>query len=72
MPLITAASRLSFPVASFVSLAVLLVGLSSGTVSQVVEEGREAHPERRAMVRRRLDDGEDVLVERELVLARHR
>ena len=36
---LTAASLLSFPVASFVSLAVLLVGLSSGTVSQVVEEG---------------------------------
>src|SRR6185312_6071019 len=34
-----AASFLSFPVAAFVSLGVLVVGLSSGTVKQVVEEG---------------------------------
>ena len=34
-----AASFLSFPVAAFVSLAVLFVGLSSGTVSTVVEQG---------------------------------
>jgi ABC-type transport system involved in multi-copper enzyme maturation permease subunit len=33
------ASFLSFPVAAFVSLGVLIVGLSSGTVRQVVEEG---------------------------------
>jgi hypothetical protein len=32
-------SFLSFPVAAFVSLAILVVGLSSGTVKQVVEEG---------------------------------
>jgi len=36
---LAAASFLSFPVAAFVSLAVLLVGLSSGTVSTVVEQG---------------------------------
>ncbi len=36
---LSAGSFLSFPVASFVSLAILLVGLSSGTVKQVVEEG---------------------------------
>lgn len=32
-------SFLSFPVAAFVSLAILVVGLSSGTLKQVVEEG---------------------------------
>jgi hypothetical protein len=36
---LSAGSFLSFPVASFVSLAILVVGLSSGTVKQVVEEG---------------------------------
>jgi len=36
---LSAASFLSFPVATFVSLGVLVVGLSSGTVKQVVEEG---------------------------------
>ena len=36
---LSAASFLSFPVATFVSLGVLIVGLSSGTVKQVVEEG---------------------------------
>jgi ABC-type transport system involved in multi-copper enzyme maturation permease subunit len=36
---LSAASFLSFPVAAFVSLGVLVVGLSSGTVKQVVEEG---------------------------------
>jgi hypothetical protein len=36
---LAAASFLSFPVAAFVSLAVLFVGLSGGTVSTVVEEG---------------------------------
>jgi hypothetical protein len=36
---LSAASFLSFPVAAFVSLAVLLIGLSSGTVSTVVEQG---------------------------------
>ena len=36
---LSAASFLSFPVAAFVSLGVLIVGLSSGTVKQVVEEG---------------------------------
>ncbi len=36
---LSAASFLSFPVAAFVSLGVLIVGLSSGTVRQVVEEG---------------------------------
>ena len=34
-----AASFLSFPVAAFVSLGILVVGLSSGTIRQVVEEG---------------------------------
>jgi hypothetical protein len=34
-----AASFLSFPVAAFVSLAMLVVGLSSGTLKQVVEQG---------------------------------
>lgn len=33
------ASFLSFPVASFVSIALLVVGLSSGTLKQVVEQG---------------------------------
>lgn len=33
------ASSMSFPVAAFVSLALLLMALSSGTVRQVVEEG---------------------------------
>lgn len=33
------ASFLSFPVASFVSLAILVVGLSSSTLKQVVEQG---------------------------------
>ncbi len=36
---LAAASFLSFPVAAFFSLAVLFIGLSSGTISQVVEEG---------------------------------
>ncbi len=36
---LSAASFLSFPVAAFVSLGVLVIGLSSGTVRQVVEEG---------------------------------
>jgi hypothetical protein len=36
---LAAASFLSFPVAAFVSLAVLLIGLSSGTVATVVEQG---------------------------------
>jgi len=36
---LAAASFLSFPVAAFVALGVLVVGLSSGTVKQVVEEG---------------------------------
>jgi hypothetical protein len=36
---LAAASFLSFPVAAFVSLAVLFVGLSGGTVSTVVEQG---------------------------------
>ena len=36
---LAAASFLSFPVAAFVSLGILVVGLSSGTVRQVVEEG---------------------------------
>ena len=34
-----AGSFLSFPVAAFVSLAILIVGLSSGTLKQVVDEG---------------------------------
>ena len=33
------ASFLSFPVASFVSLALLVIGMSSGTLKQVVEQG---------------------------------
>jgi hypothetical protein len=36
---LAAASSFSFPVAAFVSLAVLFVGLSSGTVATVVEQG---------------------------------
>ncbi len=36
---LAAASFLSFPVAAFVSLAVLIMGLSSGTLSSVVQEG---------------------------------
>jgi hypothetical protein len=36
---LAAASFLSFPVAAFASLAVLLMGLSSGTISTVVEQG---------------------------------
>ena len=36
---LSAASFLSFPVAAFVSLGMLVIGLSSGTVKQVVEEG---------------------------------
>jgi hypothetical protein len=36
---LSAASFLSFPVAAFVSLAVLFIGLSSGTVGTVVEQG---------------------------------
>ncbi len=36
---LASASFLSFPVAAFVSLGVMIVGLSSGTVRQVVEEG---------------------------------
>lgn len=36
---LAAASFLSFPVAAFVSLAVLIIGLSSGTLKGVVEEG---------------------------------
>jgi ABC-type transport system involved in multi-copper enzyme maturation permease subunit len=36
---LASASFLSFPVAAFVSLGVLIVGLSTGTVRQVVEEG---------------------------------
>lgn len=34
-----AASFLSFPVAAFVSLALLMIAFSSGTVSSVVEQG---------------------------------
>jgi hypothetical protein len=36
---LTSASFLSFPVASFLALSILLVSLSTGTLSQVVEEG---------------------------------
>ena len=36
---LAAASLLSFPVAAFVSVAVLIIGLSSGTLSTVVEDG---------------------------------
>jgi hypothetical protein len=35
----TSASFLSFPVASFFALGMLIIGLSSGTLSQVVEQG---------------------------------
>jgi hypothetical protein len=36
---LTAASQLTFPVAAFVSMAVLLMGLSSGTLQTVVDQG---------------------------------
>lgn len=36
---LAASSFLSFPVAAFVSIAVLIVGFSSGTLSQVIEQG---------------------------------
>lgn len=36
---LAAASFLSFPVASFLALGVLIVGLSSGTLSQIIEQG---------------------------------
>jgi hypothetical protein len=36
---LAASSFLSFPVASFVSLGLLIVGMSTGTLNQVVEEG---------------------------------
>jgi hypothetical protein len=36
---LAAASSFSFPVAAFVSLAILFIGLSSGTVATVVEQG---------------------------------
>jgi ABC-type transport system involved in multi-copper enzyme maturation permease subunit len=36
---LAAASQLSFPVAAFASMAVLLMGLSSGTLQTVVEQG---------------------------------
>ncbi|MEW6301970.1 MAG: hypothetical protein AB1705_00770 [Verrucomicrobiota bacterium] len=36
---LASASYLSFPVAAFTSLAILLIGLSSGTLSTVVKEG---------------------------------
>ncbi|MEW6161557.1 MAG: hypothetical protein AB1813_29350, partial [Verrucomicrobiota bacterium] len=36
---LASASFLSFPVASFLSLGILIVGLSSGTVSQIIEQG---------------------------------
>jgi hypothetical protein len=36
---LAAASILSFPVAAFVSIAVLIVGFSTGTLRQIVEEG---------------------------------
>ncbi|MSU63909.1 MAG: hypothetical protein EXS31_16205 [Pedosphaera sp.] len=36
---LAASSYLSFPVASFVSVGVLIVGFSSGTISQVIEQG---------------------------------
>lgn len=36
---LAASSFLSFPVASFVSIGVLIVGFSSGTISQVIEQG---------------------------------
>ena len=36
---LASASFLSFPVAAFLSMAVLVIGLSSGTMSQVIEQG---------------------------------
>jgi hypothetical protein len=36
---LAAASILSFPVAAFVSIAVLIIGFSTGTLRQIVEEG---------------------------------
>jgi len=39
---LTAASFLSFPVAAFFSLAMLLVGLSSGTLAEAVDSGSVA------------------------------
>ena len=36
---LAAASYLSFPVAAFVSMALLIMGLSSGTIGSVVEQG---------------------------------
>jgi ABC-type transport system involved in multi-copper enzyme maturation permease subunit len=36
---LAAASQLSFPVAAFASMAILLMGLSSGTIQTVVEQG---------------------------------
>ncbi|MDC0325672.1 ABC transporter permease [bacterium] len=36
---LAASSFLSFPVAAFVSIAILIVGFSSGTLSQVVDQG---------------------------------
>jgi acyl-coenzyme A thioesterase PaaI-like protein len=36
---LAAASQLSFPVAAFVSMSILLMGLSSGTLQTVVEQG---------------------------------
>ncbi len=36
---LAASSFLSFPVAAFVSIALLIVGFSSGTLSQVIEQG---------------------------------
>ncbi len=36
---LSAASFLSFPVAAFVSLGILIVGMSSGTISTVIEQG---------------------------------
>jgi ABC-type transport system involved in multi-copper enzyme maturation permease subunit len=39
---LAAASQLSFPVAAFASMAILLMGLSSGTLQTVVEQGTVA------------------------------
>ena len=36
---LAAASHLSFPVAAFASMAILFMGLSSGTLQTVVEQG---------------------------------
>ena len=36
---LSASSFLSFPVASFLSLGILLIGMSTGTLNQVIEEG---------------------------------